>query len=67
MKKAIIIFFIFIYIIFVVVSLVFYTPEDLFSLFALIVSPAIALFIIYWTNVKAGEGLIGLFRRKRKD
>lgn len=51
------------YVVFELVTWLYYTPSTAFDAFAAVIVPALALWIIYWTNLKAGEGIIGLFRR----
>lgn len=47
---------------FQLVTWLFYTPVTLFDAFAAVIVPAVALWVIYWGNLKAGEGLVGLLR-----
>lgn len=58
-------FFYALYVLFELVTWLFYTPSTAFDAFAAVTVPALALWIIYWTNLKTGEGLIGLFRRSK--
>jgi hypothetical protein len=65
MKKVIGYVFLGLYVLFQAVVWLFYTPATLFDAFGALVGPAAALWVIFWTNVKAGEGLVGMFRRNR--
>ena len=51
------------YVVFELATWLFYTPSTVFGAFTAVTAPALALWNIYWTNLKAGEGLIGLLGR----
>ena len=67
MKKMATYLFCALYVVFELVTWLFYTPSTLFDAFAAVTAPALALWIIYWTNLKAGDGLINLFRSTRTE
>ncbi|RYG22315.1 MAG: hypothetical protein EON93_25285 [Burkholderiales bacterium] len=63
MKKMATYLFYAVYVIFELAIWLFYRPSTVFDAFAAVTAPALALWIIYWTNLKSGEGLIGLLGR----
>lgn len=67
MKNFVAAIFVLLYVLFVSVSLIYYPPVDSFALFALIVVPAVALWVIFWGHLKAGQGFLGLIKRKNKE
>ncbi len=64
MKRATKIIFFIIYILFVGYTFAFTTPPTLVDAIATLVIPAVALWGIYWTHVLAGDGLLGLLKKK---
>ena len=64
-KRAAKLIFYILYILFVGYTFAFHTPPTLADTVATLVIPAVALWGIYWTHVLAGDGLLGLLRKKR--